>query len=139
MKAIAAALLLLIAGSAPAELVRDPVVLDFCRVLARNAIAERSREQGAFVVRTPEGLTYFVAWPRGGERHILRWHGRFPDGTLAILHTHEGWLPEPSKLDRKAARESGIPIYVITPSQITKTTGSTTEVVMMGDWLRGSR
>jgi proteasome lid subunit RPN8/RPN11 len=139
VKSIAAALLLLIAGRASAELIRDPVVLSFCRVLARNAIAERSREQGAFVVRTPEGLTYFVAWPRSDERHILRWHGRFPDGTVAILHTHEGWLPEPSKLDRKAASETGIPIYVITPSQISKTIGGESQVVMMGDWLRGSR
>jgi proteasome lid subunit RPN8/RPN11 len=115
--------------------VRDPVVLSFCRVLARDAIADRSREHGAFVVRTPDGLTYFVAWPRSEERHILRWHGRFPDGTVAILHTHEGWLPEPSKLDRKAARDAGIPVYVITPSQISKTTGGAPEVVMVGDWM----
>ncbi|MFL6248706.1 MAG: hypothetical protein ACJ74H_21965 [Thermoanaerobaculia bacterium] len=129
------ALLLSLAGRASAELVDDPVVLSFCRVLARDAIAERSREHGAFVVRTPDGLLYFVAWPPDAERNILRWYGRFPDGTVAILHTHEGWLPDPSKIDRRTATDAGIPVYVITPAQITKTTGGATEVVMTGNWL----
>lgn len=114
----------------------EPAVLDFCRVLAREAMTDRYREHGAFVVRTSDGLLYFVAWPPSGERHILRWHGRFPKGTIAILHTHESWTPAPSKLDMKAARGAGVPVYVITPLQIVKTTGGEGEVVMDGDWLR---
>lgn len=122
-------------ASAP-EIARDPVVLDFCRTLARRAMDERTREHGAFVVRSRDGLLYFVAWPPVEERHILRWHGRFPEGTIAIVHTHEGWTPEPSKLDRKAARGARIPVYVITPRQIAKTEGEEVEVVVSGDWMR---
>lgn len=127
------------ANPRPAELLDDPVVLDFSRVLARNAMADRYREHGAFVVRTADGLLYFVAWPPSGERYILRWYGRFPEGTVAILHTHEACLPEASNLDRKAARAAGIPIYVITPAQIAKTTGQPSQVVIAGDWLATSR
>ena len=121
--------------AAPAELIHDPAVLDFCRVLARNSMADRYREHGAFVVRTPQGLLYFVAWPPSDERHILRWHGRFPSGTVAILHTHESWTPAASKLDMKTARAAGVPVYVITPQQISKTTGGEAVVVMDGDWM----
>jgi hypothetical protein len=135
------ALLLQIAIGNPrsAELLDDPVVRSFSRVLARDAMGDRYREHGAFVVRTADGLLYFVAWPPSGERYILRWYGRFPDGTIAILHTHEASLPEASHLDMKAARAAGIPIYVITPAQIAKTTGDRSQVVIAGDWLTSSR
>ncbi|HEV7766628.1 MAG TPA: hypothetical protein VGQ76_16625 [Thermoanaerobaculia bacterium] len=118
------------------ELVHDPAVLSFCRVLVRHANAQRDREHGAFVVRTPEGITYFVAWPPSGEKDVLRWYGRFPEGTVAVLHTHEAWDPQASKIDRRAAQASGIPIYVLTPFQITKTTGGPTRAVISGNWLR---
>jgi hypothetical protein len=120
---------------ADAELVHDPVVLSFCRVLARNAIAQRDREHGAFVVRSPEGILYFVAWPPSGEKDVLRWYGRFPEGTVAILHTHQAWDPHVSKIDRKAAQASGLPVYVITPLRISKTRGGPSQAVIEGDWL----
>ena len=120
------------------DLVHDPRVLSFCRVLARNAIAVRDREHGAFVVRNEDGIVYFVAWPPSGERDMLRWHGRFPDGTIAILHTHAAWVPAASKIDRITARATRIPVYVITPSKITKTTGGESDVVLEGEWLTAS-
>lgn len=123
------------ASHASDELVRDPIVQSFCRVLAREAIADRSREHGAFVVRTSEGMLYFVAWPPSGERDILRWYGRFPEGTVAILHTHPSGLPMPSKLDRNAARGARVPVYVITRPIISRTTGGAPEIVMSGGWL----
>lgn len=113
----------------PPELMHDPVVREFSRVLLKKAAAERFHEQGAFVVRTPDGMLYFVAWPPSQESDILRWHGRFPDGTVAIVHTHPPSRPEPSKLDMRAARGARIPIYVITPTTISKTTGETSQVV----------
>jgi proteasome lid subunit RPN8/RPN11 len=112
------------------ELAHDPVIVDFCRVLLRKAAAERFREQGAFVVRTPEGMLYFVAWPPSAEKDILRWYGRFPDGTIAILHTHPPTQPHASELDMKAARGAGIPIYMITPRGVEKTTGGPSELVL---------
>jgi hypothetical protein len=116
------------------DLIHDPVVLDFSRVLARKAISERHREQGAFVVRTA-GLLYFVAWPPSEEKEVLRWYGRFPEGTVAIVHTHPPWHPAASPLDIRAARGAKIPVYVITPYGIAKTTGGASEVVLEGDWM----
>jgi proteasome lid subunit RPN8/RPN11 len=111
------------------ELMHDPVIVEFSRVLLKKAASERHHEQGAFVVRTPDGMLYFVAWPPSAESDILRWHGRFPDGTVAIVHTHPPSLPEASKLDMRAARNARIPIYVITPATIAKTTGDASQVV----------
>ena len=115
-----------------ADLIDDAAVRDFVRVLARAAIADRSREHGAFVVRSPEGIVYFVVWPPSGERDLLRWHGRFPEGTIAILHTHAPWAPAPSKIDARTARRARIPVYVITPSRISKTTGEESSVLATG-------
>lgn len=136
MLPIVASLLLQIAAAQPPELIRDPVVLDFCRLLIRKATTERSREQGAFVVRTADGTLYFVVWPPSEEKDMLRWHGRFPDGTIAIVHTHPPWLPAPSKLDMRAARGARVPVYVLTVTSISKTTGDGSEVVLERDWAR---
>ncbi|HYK00421.1 MAG TPA: hypothetical protein VE974_01605 [Thermoanaerobaculia bacterium] len=121
-------------GAFPAELAHDPVVRDFCRVLLEKAESERYREQGAFVVRTEEGLLYFVTWPPSEEMDKLRWHGRFPKGTVAIVHTHPSWVKDPSRLDVRAARRARIPVYVITKSRISRTDGKEPVVVAEGDW-----
>ena len=120
--------------SVSADLIDDPVVRSFCRELAKQAIADPSREHGAFVVRTDEGLQYFVAWPPSGERDFLRWHGRFPAGTVAILHTHPISKPAASKTDIQAARQTGLPVYVITVLSISKTTGGPSEMVADLRW-----
>jgi proteasome lid subunit RPN8/RPN11 len=121
------------AATAAADLIDDPIVLSFCRELTRRMVADRSREHGAFVVRTAEGMLYFVAWPPSGEREVLRWHGRFPEGTVAILHTHPTWQPAASQLDIQAARKARTSIYVITPLTISKTSGGPSQIVRR-DW-----
>ncbi len=120
------------AAIASSELVANPIVLAFCRTLIRKAAVERYSEQGAFVVRT-QGMLYFVVWPPSAEKDMLRWYGRFPDGTIAIVHTHPPWMPQASKLDLNAARRAHIPIYVLTPFKISKTAGGPSEVVMEAD------
>lgn len=120
--------------AAQPELLQDPVVLSFCRVLAAKAADARFGEQGAFVVRSKDGLLYFVAWPPAQEKDLLRWYGRFPEGTVAILHTHEPSLWSASKLDTSVARRMNIPVYVITPRRITKTVGGPTMIVREGEW-----
>jgi proteasome lid subunit RPN8/RPN11 len=131
--ALIATLSMPLAASAD-DLMRDPIVRSFCRLLVQKATTERFHEQGAFVVRTAGGTLYFVMWPRGDEKDVLRWYGRFPDGTIAIVHTHPPWLPAPSPPDIKAARGAGIPIYVITATSIARTTGEQPEVIAQGDW-----
>ena len=123
-------------AAAPAgsvDLIHDPLVLRFCRVLVTKAMSERHGEQGAFIVETPGGMRYFVAWPPSDERDVMRWYGRFPEGTIAIVHTHPQWLPEPSKLDAATARRARIPVYVVTAASISKTAGGDTEIVVK-DW-----
>ena len=127
------ALLFSLAGFSP-ELAHDPLVRDFCRVLLEKAESERHREQGAFVVRTETGLLYFVTWPPSEDKDHLRWHGRFPTGTVAIVHTHPSWVRDASKPDIRTARRARIPVYVITKSSISKTTGEESVVVVEGDW-----
>lgn len=126
--------LLLQLAPAPMDVIRDPVVLDFCRLLVRKAASERFQEQGAFVARTKEGTLYFVVWAPGEEKNLLRWRGRFPAGTIAIVHTHPAWQPDASKLDRRAARRAGVPVYVLTPARISRTTGEASAIVM-ADWM----
>jgi proteasome lid subunit RPN8/RPN11 len=123
----------LLALARESDLIDDPAVRNFCVVLARAAVADRSREHGAFVVRTPEEITYFVVWPPSGEKDVLRWRGRFPDGTIAVLHTHPSFNANASEFDRKAAAASGVPVYVITPTAISKTTGGESRIVAR-DW-----
>lgn len=127
---------LLMALAAP-DLVKEPIVLDFCRELARRYVDEPAFEHGAFVVATREGLLYFVMWPPSGEQNSLRWSGRFPAGTVAIVHTHPSRDPAPSRLDVGVARRSGIPVYVITLYRISKTTGGAPETVLNLDWPAG--
>lgn len=79
-------------------------------------------------------VSYFVTWPPGEEGDKLRWHRRFPKGTVAIVHTHPAWVKEPSRLDVRAARRSGIPVYVVTKTRISKTTGDVSVVVAEGEW-----
>jgi len=120
--------------AAAPELLQDPIVLSFCRLLAMKAADARFGEQGAFVVRSSDGLLYFVAWPPAQEKDLLRWYGRFPEGTVAILHTHAPSLWSASKLDMAVARRLNIPVYVITPRRITKTVGGPSLIVREGEW-----
>jgi hypothetical protein len=91
-------------------------------------------EEAAFVIRDAEGLISFVRWPPAGVKQQARWPGAFPAGTIAIVHTHPNRIPNPSALDERAARRKGIPIYVLTRTKITRTTGGGVEVVVDGDW-----
>jgi len=109
----------IVAASPDVSLMRDPVVAAFCASLLRKSESERHREQGAFIVRTRDGLLYFVVWPPSEERDTLRWQGRFPEGTIAIVHTHPPWIPRPSKRDVVVAQRSRVPVFVITREGIT--------------------
>jgi len=99
---------------------------------ARYGFAET--EEAAFVVVGDDGRRSYVRWPRTGVEHRAKWVGRIPPRTVAIVHTHPNWTPEPSILDEHAAQKRGIPVYVLTRQKITKTTGGAAQVVLAGDW-----
>jgi proteasome lid subunit RPN8/RPN11 len=53
---------------------------------------------------------------------------------VAIIHTHPNWLPLPSKLDVLVARQTAVPVYVLTRTRIARTDGGQPAVVVAGDW-----
>lgn len=131
----ALAMLLLQLSTTQADVIHDPVVLEFSRELLQRARAARGAEQGAFVARANSGALYFIVWPQGNEADILRWRGRIPPNVIAIVHTHPPGIPMPSKIDHRAARGARIPVYVITSGLIMRTRGEQPETVLQGDWI----
>lgn len=127
-------LFLIFTASAP-DITADPAARQYLWSLlaeARYGFAES--EEAAFVVRDARGRLSFVRWPSLGISNQARWPGRFPAGTIAIVHTHPNRTPQPSRLDARVARRKGIPVYVLTRTKITRTRGGAAEVIVEGDW-----
>lgn len=135
--AMFAALLLLDAGldAHTTDLAFDPAVRKaFLMMMKDTRFGFSHMEEAAFVVQNADGDLSMVAWPPSGEPDSARWFGRFPDGTVAIAHTHPNYMPLPSKVDAVTARKSHVPVYVVTPFAIAKTYGGAPEVVVRGEW-----
>ena len=135
--------LFLIALIAPAlfggDLAEHPAVREMSwQLLSETRFGFSHQEQAAFVVRSGDGYRC-VAWPSDGLADGARWEGRYPEGVIAIIHTHPNWMSAPSPIDARTARTARIPVYVITRSKITKTTGAGSEVIVTGDWKPSSR
>jgi hypothetical protein len=103
-------------------------------LLRRNQFGFNDIEEAAFIVRDGGGNLRAVAWPSDGEPNSGRWEGAYPAGAVAIAHTHPNWLPLPSSIDAATARQSRMPVYVITTSGISKTTGAEPVTVIAGAW-----
>ncbi len=113
----------------------DPAVRGVMSSLLRDARYGCSREeQAAFLIRNRGGATFFLRWTAGGELNRAEWHGPIPVGTVAIVHTHPNWLPNPSNRDARTAREAAVPVYVITRTRIARTDGEKTSIIATGDW-----
>jgi hypothetical protein len=134
MVAYAMTLLLQLFSDRP-ELTADP---DLRRalwsLLAEARYGQSAFEEAAFVVRDADGRHAIVRWPRANVQRQAWWKGAFPPGTVAIVHTHRNASPEPSEVDALAARRRGLPVYVLTLTQITRTLGGESEVVVQGNW-----
>jgi hypothetical protein len=114
---------------------RDPAVHGVLAALLRNArYGCASTEEAAFIIRDARGATYFLRWRANGELNRAEWHGPLPAGTVAIVHTHPNWLPLPSNLDARVARETFVPVFVITLTRISRTDGGRPMLVASGDW-----
>jgi proteasome lid subunit RPN8/RPN11 len=106
----------------------------FWQLLSQARYGFSHGEEAAFVVRGEIGGYRCVAWPSDGFVDSARWVGRFPDGVVAIIHTHPNWMATPSSIDVRTARTARIPVYVITRTQITLTNGDETRIVISGEW-----
>ncbi|MEO8033360.1 MAG: hypothetical protein ABI837_02935 [Acidobacteriota bacterium] len=122
------------AEAANPDLADDPRVRDGFRRLLQRSRYGFDAEQAAFLVRRADGSLILVDWQYGGERNGASWQGVFPEGTIAIVHTHPCWLPMPSGIDRATARRSRVPVYVLTCLRIARTSGDEPAVVVWGDW-----
>ena len=128
-------MLVLIAPVVAADEITDaPGVRGMCwHLLSQVRFGFDHAEAAAFVVRSDDGYRC-VAWPSDGLVDSARWEGQFPIGTLAIIHTHPNWMSSPSTIDIHTARTTGVPVYVVTRTKITKTEGDGSEVVVSGNW-----
>lgn len=121
-------------GADAPDVIDDPRVRDGFRRLLQRSRYGFDAEQAAFLVRRADGSLTLVDWQYGGERNEATWQGAFPEGTIAIVHTHPCWLPMPSGIDKATARRSHVPVYVLTRLRITRTSGDEPAVVAHGDW-----
>jgi hypothetical protein len=115
------------------DLTEERVVRGICASLVRATRPFSHEERAAFVIRRNERI-YCLAWKPSPEPDMARWDGPLPEGTIAIVHTHPNWLPMPSNVDARTARETRLPVYVVTRSRISKTNGQRGEVVLAGSW-----
>ncbi len=120
-------------GAADADLMHERVVRGICASLLAATRPFAHEERAAFVIRR-DARIYCLAWNPSPEPDMARWEGPVPDGTIAIVHTHPNWLPMPSNIDARTARETRLPVYVVTRGRISKTTGQRGEVVLAGSW-----
>ena len=113
----------------------DGVLTHFWTLLAKARYGQSTREHAAFVV-FDEGSYSFVAWPYGASEYAARYKGSIPEHTVAIIHTHPNAYPMPSAEDETVAQKTGIPIYVLTRTMISRTGPLR---VWNGDWKPGRR
>jgi proteasome lid subunit RPN8/RPN11 len=122
-------LLLLILGIHPDLVVEPQVQTLMHELLSGTRAGFEHREEAAFIVRSASGNFYAIEWPSNGALDSARWEGAFPDGTVAIAHTHPTQLPMPSNIDINVARGTHVPVYVVTPETITRTDGGEPAIV----------
>jgi hypothetical protein len=105
----------------------------FARLLAEGHYGSSHIERAAFLVRDRHGRISAIDWPASAGADSAEWEGAFPPGVVAIVHTHPNWLPRPSKIDAATARRSRVPVYVVTRTEIWKTTGEASAAIA-GEW-----
>lgn len=123
--------------AAPEFATNPAVVPVLWKMFGDAGFGNRHTEEAAFVVGDSEGRLMLVRWPPAGEPDTVWWSGPMPTGIVAIVHTHPNWNPLPSNIDMRTARRSRLPVYVVTRSEISRTTGGSPEIVLRGEW--GSR
>lgn len=131
-----ALLLATVSAKSDAILANPQLVGCFARVLSEGSGPRP--ESAAFVVLRGGANFDCVAWPRTNDRHAARFNGRVPAGTVAIVHSHPGSQPEPSRHDMEEAQRLGMPIFVVTPEAVTMAPagGPAATITRARDWWR---
>ena len=103
-------------------------------LLATARWGQSQTEHAAFAVTDGGGRVMFAQWPFNHAALVATFKGSIPANAFAIVHTHPNGRPLPSDDDRATARRLGIPVYVVTRNALTRTTGTRTEYIVLGDW-----
>lgn len=99
-------------------IVDDPdAIACFDRLVRLAGYGRRSDERAAFLVER-DGRIACVAWPSRNEYQAASWESAWPEGVIAIAHTHPRELPLPSANDRREARRLQLPVIVLTPGRL---------------------
>jgi hypothetical protein len=116
----------------------DPRFLAVLQDIAhRGAFQIDQQEVAAFLVRDANGTISSVMWPHSADRRSEHYDGAIPAGTVAIAHTHP-WQADqhPSRGDVEQARKIGLPIYVVTRSNlyVVDSSGEVIELFARTNW-----
>jgi JAB domain-containing protein similar to deubiquitination enzymes len=96
---------------------RDDVASAFNALLRKSAYGQPGEERAGFLI-VDGGRFRLEMWPPSHLFHAEEWHGRVPNGTVAVIHTHPPAQPLPSPHDCEEAKRVGIPMLVITPASV---------------------
>jgi proteasome lid subunit RPN8/RPN11 len=133
--AIGMALLITTSRSECVEIACDPVVVRQAWDLLKLARYGQSiQEHAAFITSGADGDHPFMIWPYGHQFCHATYSGPLPGNAVAIIHTHPNPLPYPSDDDMRLALRTGLPVYVVTRTMISRTTGRGFERLWSGDW-----
>lgn len=120
-----------------ASLVSDPRVLAFFDDLfRRGGVGSRNEERAAFLT-IANGRFGCLLWPASRDFRRETFQGTIPKGTFAIVHTHPNHITPASLQDRATAKQTGLPLFTVTRSNISlidPSTGAETWPVRRTDW-----
>lgn len=101
------------------DLVKNPELLRIASDLERLAPLDHQQwEIAAFIVQRGEHFDCLI-WPPKFRSFSVTFRGSAPEGTVAIVHTHPRRAYEPSVDDIALAQRVALPVYVLTPFNIT--------------------
>ncbi|MFN2443167.1 MAG: hypothetical protein ABR517_10840 [Thermoanaerobaculia bacterium] len=120
-----------------ASLVSDPRVLAFFDDLfLRAGVGSRNEERAAFLT-IENGRFGCLLWPASRDFRRETFQGIIPKGTVAIVHTHPSHITPASLQDRATAKQTGLPLFTVTRSNISlidPSTGAETWPVRRTFW-----
>ena len=113
----------------------------FAELLQRGWHGLREIESAAFIVIDQAGCFSPVVWAYTGEKGRQTWQGSAPPFAVAIAHTHPKGSKRPSAVDVRTAAAVGLPVFVLTPTNIWVATpeGRASPLVEEKEWARGVR
>lgn len=117
-----------------ADMAEDPRVLPLFAMLLRESRYGFGPERAAFVIRVEDNALVLLPWPEGAF-DSAQWQGAIPRNAVAIVHTHPGSMPMPSRIDRATSRVTGLPVYVLTRCHISKALAGVGFNVVSREWV----